>query len=249
MRGPGISTELEQQIGNLRWGSASDVGRVRGHNEDSLIVLPDFGVWGVADGMGGHAGGEIASNAVVEAVARSLNQGHELLEAIHQADQHIRELTLNGEGKPGMGSTVVLARFDDTSYELAWVGDSRAYSWDGDLRMLTRDHTYVQGLVDSGAISEEEARGHPGRNMLQRALIANGDTEQAEADWVTGTLKPGSTLLFCSDGLTDEVSEDEIAKTLEQAADPQDAADRLVEQAVKAGGRDNVSVVVVQYLA
>ena len=220
---------------------------MRDHNEDSLIVLPDFGVWGVADGMGGHAGGEIASNAVVEAVARSLNKGHELLEAIHQADQHIRELTLNGEGKPGMGSTVVIARFDDSRYELAWVGDSRAYAWDGSLRMLSRDHTYVQGLVDSGTISEEEARGHPGRNMLQRALIANGDNEQAEADRVTGTLESGNALLFCSDGLTDELSEDEITRTMKQATDPQDAADRLVEQAVEAGGRDNVSVVVVQY--
>lgn len=229
-------------------GYRTDVGRVRRHNEDSFAVREDLGLWVVADGMGGAAAGEVASAIAVDVIARQVAAGAELDAAIAEANRSILDAAAAGRGRAGMGSTVVAAQLKGRHYTVAWVGDARAYLWGEGLRRLSHDHSRIQELLDAGMISPEEARLHPQRSVITRVL-GGPDGTAAEAEQISGSLEPGQGLLLCSDGLTSEVRDEEIARVLNGSlaanGSGQAAAEKLVALALDHGGGDNVTVVLI----
>ena len=228
-------------------GQYSSPGRVRDHNEDAVLAEPDLGLWIVADGMGGHEAGEVASAMVVDHIAARVRDGAGLDSAILDAQQELKRAVERGDGPEGMGTTVVVAQIRGDRYEIAWVGDSRAYIWhDGHLRQLTHDHSYVQQLVDEGAISQDEAERHPERSTLSRCL-GGGIDDELVVDKVAGTLFAGERLILCTDGVNSELEDEQIAVCLDDALDASaaDAARHLVEAAVAAGGHDNATAIVI----
>lgn len=221
-------------------GSATDIGRVRERNEDSVLVDPPLYV--VADGMGGHRGGQVASRVALETLEELAADGGSLSDHVRGANRAVWDRSVEDERLSGMGTTLTAARIEGASALIAHVGDSRAYLLrDGMLRQLTADHTLVARMVRSGEITEAEADVHPHKNVLTRAL---GTDEEVEVDEDTIALLDGDRLLLCSDGLTGMVTEDQIQAILEQSDRPQQAADRLVKAANRAGGIDNITVVV-----
>ena len=224
-------------------GATTDIGRVRERNEDSILVEPPLFV--VADGMGGHRGGQVASRVALETIERLVAEGRgSLPDHVRGANRAVWDQSVEDERLSGMGTTLTAARVDGATALIAHVGDSRAYLLrDGELRQLTEDHTLVARMVKSGEITEAEAEVHPHKNVLTRAL---GTDQQVEVDEDTITLQDGDRLLLCSDGLTGMVTEDQIQAILENSEQPQQAADRLVKAANRAGGIDNISVVVLE---
>jgi len=215
-------------------------------NEDSYLSLPEYGVWVIADGMGGHGAGDTASQIAVLEIARLIKQGSPLAPAIASAHRAIQTAALNGDGSSDMGATVVAVKLDGLHYEIDWVGDSRAYLWNGALQQLTTDHSYVQLLLNSGMITQTEALTHPGRNIVVQALGVGGMNKTViNIDHVFGELNQGDSLLLCSDGLTGEVSEESIAAILAEKSSNQCKVNRLIEAALAAGGKDNVTVTVI----
>ncbi len=233
----------------VKWGAASHPGQVRMNNEDAFAA--DDGMWVVADGMGGHLAGEVASaytiDALREANRTGITSSDDLVVAVQQANDLIRHEALTNPGRRGMGTTVtalaVMHHPDNPQLVIANVGDSRTYLWrDEQLQTVTIDHSYVQELVSGGEITVEEARTHPRRNIVTRAL---GIEPAVMVDtWTFGPVR-GDRYLLCSDGLVDEVTDEEIAAIVGSEPDPQQVADRLVTLANEHGGRDNVTVVVV----
>ena len=234
---------------SLRWAARTDTGRVRTQNEDS--VHADGTVFVVADGMGGHLAGEVASTiavaAIVEACASGVSSAEDLADAVRVANRRVIEESSGDPTREGMGTTVVAAvrvPDNDSSLALVNVGDSRAYRFDGQtLHQLSKDHSLVQELVDDGLLAPDDARHHPRRNIVTRAL---GIDPNVEIDLWQVPLTGTDRLLLCSDGLVDEVDEDLIAEVLTTEPDPERAADRLIELANAHGGRDNISMVLVQ---
>lgn len=226
---------------------ASHVGLVREHNEDSYLAAPELGLWIVADGMGGYEAGEVASSIAIHVMAEAIRRGEHLAAAIESAHRAIQAAAATGVGSPEMGSTVVALKIDGWHYEIAWLGDSRAYLWNGQgLRRLTKDHSYVQMLVDAGLIEADEMSTHPARNIITQGLGVGGtDGAAIRVEQTNGTLTTGDTLLLCSDGLSNEVSDAAMAALLERNPVPRSSAERLVKAALAAGGRDNVTVIVV----
>lgn len=233
----------------LRFGSATDTGRVRDHNEDA--VLAEGTVFVVADGMGGHAAGEVASGIVVETmhelVGRDGLTTAEVTGQVLQANERIAASVAAHPEQRGMGTTatglVLVTHEDRAQWAVFNVGDSRAYRLLGDdLVRVTVDHSEVQELVDAGIITAAEAQVHPARNVVTRSL---GAPLAHDPDLWVVPLTPGERLLVCSDGLTNEVADEQVRAILQAHPEPRDAADELVRAAVAAGGRDNVSVVVV----
>src|SRR3546814_402674 len=226
-------------------GYQSDVGRVRRHNEDSFAVREVLGLWVVADGMGGSAAGGVASAIAVDVIAREVEGGAPLDSAFAEANRSILHAAAAGQGRAGMGSTVVAAQLSGSDYTVAWVGDARAYLWGEDLRRLSHDHSRVQELLDAGMIDAEEARLHPQRSVITRVL-GGPDGTAAAAEQISGSLAPGQGILLCSDGLTSEVPDEEIAAVLSRnlaSGQGQAAAEQLVSLALDHGGGDNVTVV------
>lgn len=226
-------------------GQATDVGAWRDHNEDALTVNADAGLLVVADGMGGHAAGEVASRITVDTVESAVvGTGTSLHQAVARSHENVLAAAADGRGYAGMGTTCVACRLGDDGLELVWVGDSRAYQYRGDqLDPITRDHSYVQSLVDAGLLAAERAESHPDRHILARC-IGGGDLEPQDIESTAITVLPGDRVLLCSDGLTGELSEAWMAGILSVYPDDQEAADELVRSAVSAGGRDNVTVIV-----
>jgi PPM family protein phosphatase len=233
----------------VRVGSATDVGRVRDHNEDALIA--DGLVFAVADGMGGHAAGEVASRIAVETLGHLVehppSRAEDVAEVLRAANDGILHSQERDREQRGMGTTVTgLTVVDDGDGE-HWlvfnIGDSRVYRLAGGrLALVTRDHSEVRALLDAGLIDEDEAARHPMRNVITRSL---GSYPAPEPDvWVLAP-EAGERFVVCSDGLSNELDDSEIQRVALQHADPQTAAEELVAAAVGAGGRDNVSVVVV----
>lgn len=218
-------------------------GLVRSVNEDAILTDPGGTLWAVADGMGGHGHGDIASDIVIDSLS-TIEDGTdpqtELRGAITAAnDRMLAEDAARGGGR--MGSTVVATLIHRAVAHIAWVGDSRAYLWRrGRLGMMTRDHSLVQDLVDRGGLSAEEAEDHPDSHIVTRAV---GGGPEIEIDMVAVLLTPGDWLLLCSDGLTRVVYETRIGAILGTAATPQDACQALVQAALEAGAPDNVSVI------
>ncbi len=222
---------------------ATDTG-IREHNEDALVADQQLGFALVADGMGGYACGEVASDIVKTTLYEAVANREGLVEAIARAHAAIREAVTADETKKGMGSTVIAMKMTGNDYVIAWVGDSRAYVWDGELKQITRDHSYVESLLSSGAISLEEAVDHPNKNLITQAVGAAA-TDGLEIGLVHGRISAGQQILLCSDGLVDEVSDSDIARLLNQGDSPQQRIELLVQAALDGGGRDNITVVLV----
>lgn len=225
----------------LRVGARSDVGRVRKGNEDSYTASEPL--FAVADGMGGHQGGEVASSLALEVIGKGDGTLEEL---VREANDAVYRRAAQDPGLAGMGTTLTVLLADGDVLRLAHVGDSRAYLLrDGNLRRLTKDHTVVERLVDEGRLTPQEAEIHPQRSILTRAL---GVDEALQVDQAAIEPRAGDRLLLCSDGLTGMVDEDRIAGILAENADPQAAADALVEAANEAGGQDNITAIVLDVI-
>lgn len=230
----------------IEFGNTSHVGLRRELNEDTFYSDASLGLWLVADGMGGHEFGEVASALARDAVVREVSAGRSLSDAIRSADEDIiRQSRRRADSLP-MGTTMVALRVQDNRFELAWVGDSRAYLWNGQLRQLSSDHSYVQELIDQGAITPEQARSHPHRNVVTQALGVT-DPESLKVETISGELRPGFQILLCSDGLTEEVDDATIGSTLAQTdLSAQECVDLLVSSALDGGGSDNVTVILLR---
>ena len=226
-------------------GHMTHVGNVRAHNEDAYEIDAEFNFGVLADGMGGHEGGEIASRIVVKCVCRELRAGRPMAEALVQAHHAVRKSADNGEGKPGMGSTALVLKIDQGQFEIVWVGDSRAYLWDGEsLTQISKDHSLVQHMVDEGSITPEEARIHPQRNYVTQA-IGMSDLHSMEVGRIQGRLYHGQQVLLCSDGLSGEVTDAEISEILKLELDEKQKTDLLIQKTLDNGGSDNVTVLLV----
>ena len=226
------------------YGHATNVGRVRTHNEDCYAADPEASIWIIADGMGGQEAGEVASAIVVESMLTSIKAGLPLDQAFAHSHQAMVNAAEGGRGDNSMGSTAVVLQMKDNDYEIAWVGDSRAYLWDGALHQLTRDHTFAQQLLDAGIINEQEAVTHPHRNKLTRVLEASA-TSESKIERVTGTLAANEMILLCSDGLSSHVSDDQISSILDKNINIQEKVNHLIKAALAAGGKDNITVILV----
>jgi len=231
----------------IEFGHLSHVGLRRQLNEDTYYGDSELGLWLVADGMGGHACGEVASALARETIVREVRSGTPLIQAIRIADEEIIRTTQRRNDSLPMGTTVVAARVQDNQFEVAWVGDSRAYMWrDGKLVQLSQDHSYVQELIAQGTLTAEQARAHPHRNVVTQALGVT-DPAHLNVSSMTGELRPGMQLLLCSDGLTEEIDDAAIAGTLAHAdCSAQECVDTLVGAALDGGGSDNISVVLIR---
>jgi PPM family protein phosphatase len=216
-------------------------GRKYQHNEDSIGWLPERGLFLVADGMGGHASGEVASRIVAETILGNAADAS-LTGALLAAHRAVVSASGQTAERKGMGSTGVVARIERSRCDIAWVGDSRAYLFRRDrLTQLTRDHSYVELLLQRGEISIDEARQHPDRNLVTQTL---GIAEPTPSE-LRITLRRGDRLLLCSDGLNDELSDDEIADVLRAETNIKAAVDELIRRALAKGGRDNISVIII----
>lgn len=268
-------------MAELKWGAGTHPGQIRPDNEDDMHASD--GIYVVADGMGGHEAGEIASALAVERIRDVLiaedlaPTAERVVEAISDANGDIFRAAIANPGQSGMGTTVtaiaviedpmagrgapniddndgldldkvtpVVPRDQPEALVLANVGDSRTYLYrHGRLRRVTIDHSYVQELVSTGHITDDEARTHPRRNIITRAL---GIEPDVKVDWWTLPLVRGDRFVLCSDGLVDEVPDTDISKVLEENPDPQAAVDLLIAMANEAGGRDNVTIIIVDVL-
>ena len=232
--------------------SRTHVGLVRENNEDALLVR-EPSLFAVADGMGGYAAGEIASRSTIkafEAATRSLRHEQEeqnirkvMLEAFDKANTHVYKMAVSNESYSGMGTTMTALYLPGDGHGYCChVGDSRLYLFRNDkLEQLTHDHTLVADLKEQGKITDEEAFVHPQRNILLQAL---GVEETVNADFFSFRLQEGDRLLLCSDGLSDMLRAAEISRII-GCADPEQAADKLLEQSLDNGGRDNVSLILI----
>lgn len=235
----------------LRSGSATHVGRVRAVNEDRS--LESSTLFAVADGMGGHAGGEVAARTAIDTLERGFSREQSaegLVDAVHEANHAVLERGRSDPSLRGMGTTLVATGLVPTDegdrLVVVNVGDSRAYKLhQGELSQLSVDHSVAEALVARGELSEEEAQFHPHRHILTRALGVDPDVEVDVWELVP---EQGDRFLLCSDGLTNEVEFDEIRRVLAETIDPKDAAEELVQLANAGGGNDNITTVVLDVL-
>ncbi|MFO7838508.1 MAG: protein phosphatase 2C domain-containing protein [Desulfosalsimonadaceae bacterium] len=228
-----------------KYGITSRAGRDRSHNEDSCRADPRLGLYIVADGMGGHEGGEKASSLAADFIIKEVRAGLELSTSVARAHHAVKQAAARGMGPKGMGTTVVALQIIDHICEISWVGDCRAYIWDGqELRQLTRDHSYVQHLVDTGVISADESEKHPYQDILIQALGAE-DMDDVAVDELVEDLCRNEQILLCSDGLIKGLDESAIIDILELGCSEQEKADALVEAALKKGGKDDITAVLV----
>jgi serine/threonine protein phosphatase PrpC len=229
----------------IQFAANSHPGMKRDQNEDSYVADPQLKLWLVADGVGGHSFGEVASLIVAETVRQEYSGSSDLYEGVCRAHSAILREMAQREETRGMGSTVVAMGMQASNYDIVWVGDSRAYLWDGNaLVQITQDHSHVAALVARGVISSEDAFTHPERNVLTQSMGISADM-QLSPDRVSGVLAPDQQIILCSDGLNDEISDSEIAAQMSQNDSAQGQVDGLINAALEAGGKDNITVVVV----
>ena len=239
----------------LEAAASTHVGMRRKENQDRYALVPELGLYLLADGMGGHSAGQVASRIACDEATGAMEESDEdgigLAERLRQAVSNANRAILAAANADlelqGMGTTLVAMAFAKGRLALAHVGDSRAYLLRGGrLRGLTDDHSIVGELVRRQEISEEDAREHPHRHVLTRAL---GVRSRTEPDLAEMTPQPGDLVLLCSDGLTGHVEDDEIAEHLDSKVSLKTAADQLVDSANRAGGLDNITVVLVRFAA
>ena len=226
------------------YGSRTEVGHVREHNEDSLTVLPPL--FAVADGMGGHEAGEIASEITINTLndlAPESADAEALARAVVAANLNVIKAPSQGIGREGMGTTLTAAILEKERLIIAQVGDSRAYLLhNGSLQQITRDHSLMADMIEAGQLTEAEARVHPNRSVITRAI---GSDPHMQPDLYELNVETGDRLLLCSDGVCGMIEDSEIASIMRQAPSAQACADQLVEAALQAGGFDNATAVVV----
>jgi protein phosphatase len=230
-------------------GAATHVGMVRQRNEDSFLIRPEAGIWAVADGMGGHKHGDLASHLVIEALKSiqnptSATQLLSLCESrIFDANSRLKEMGRQ-QGGIIIGTTITVLLACDGYFACVWSGDSRIYmARQGEITQITRDHTEVQDLLTKGLISPEQVQEWPGNNVLTRAI---GFAEQPELEMISGPLNAGDVFVMCTDGLTRHVRDEEILRSV-SVNRSQQACDRLIALALERGGVDNVTVIVLRY--
>jgi len=239
----------------LRIGARSDVGRVRSGNEDNLFVEADArrGIFIVADGMGGHAAGEVASEMAVQIVGQRLVAIGSVRDAdavpvltgsLKEANREIYHRMLAEQDKQGMGTTASALLLSAQGFLIGQIGDSRVYLFrDGVLTQLTKDHSYVQEQVDAGVLTPEQARYHPYSNVITRCV---GSSDEVEVDVFSGSVRAGDQFLVASDGLTGMLEDGQIARLLAAYAGPGRKVDALIEEANAHGGLDNITAIVVE---
>jgi serine/threonine protein phosphatase PrpC len=239
----------------LKVGARSDVGMIRSGNEDNFFAEADErrGVFVVADGMGGHAAGEVASEMAVQIVARNLlaltsvleQAAHDrLAQAMRDANRAIYDRMLAEVDKQGMGTTASVLVLSDNQFLIGQIGDSRIYLLrDGALTQITKDHSYVQEQVDAGLLTPEQARYHPYSNVITRCV---GASETVEADIYSGEMRPGDVFLLASDGLTGMVDDRRLQQMLLARSGPGRIVDALIAEANGRGGLDNITAIVIQ---
>lgn len=237
-----IHNDDEQSQYNV--GHVTHVGLARVNNEDSYITAPRCGLWLVADGLGGHEDGEIASAIVATKVMESINNGQSIDEALNAAHHAIFTAAKCGVGCLGMGSTAVALHLSGCNYQVSWSGDSRAYLWNGSLKQLTKDHTVAQQLVDQGRLAEGDIGQHPDRHILCHSL-GSRLSKDVYLDQIAGALQAEDSVLLCSDGLTNELADREITGILLQPGSEQDKVDNLLASALEHGGQDNITIILV----
>ncbi len=238
---------------------ASDIGCVRSLNEDSFCIyglderkLPGFCV--LSDGMGGHNAGEVASQKTVQFVAETLIESlaeqtelmpKEMQLAVKNANEGVFRMAVSNQSQQGMGATLVLATILEDEIYIANVGDSRAYAYrNGELMQITRDHSVVEEMMANGLITQEEARVHPQRNVITRAI---GTDPIVEPDLFEYDYLPGDTLLLCSDGLSGMVEREEMIRILEENKSAKQTVSALIEAAKEQGGQDNITVICIRF--
>jgi len=233
--------------------AGTDKGVVRAINEDYHLMQVDRGLFIVADGMGGHAAGEVASEMAVEIIAEEMGQFRELndqeiagrlFSAIQDANGAIFRRTMIEQDKKGMGTTTTVLILFPQRYLIGQVGDSRAYLYrQGELHLVTKDHSYVQEQVDAGLLTPEQARTHPYANVITRCV---GSNEEVVPDLYFGGLKKGDVVLLASDGLTGMVEDDQLRKMLDGGEEPEALVARMIREANRRGGLDNITTIVVR---
>jgi protein phosphatase len=242
-------SSVTEGSGSRRSASVSDIGRVRRENQDAVLADDELGLWLVADGMGGHAGGARASAIASETVRDRVAAGAGLADAVLAAHDAIRSEQLQRPEYNDMGTTIVALAERSGHYEVCWVGDSRAYRFSpgsGRLELLTNDHNVAGVLVASGALTPDEATRHPQRHVLTDCLGLSGE-DSPRVDVVAGEWQSGDLILLCSDGLSGELGDSEMERIVRAggATDAQGVVDSLLQGALASGAHDNVSVVVV----
>ena len=234
-------------------GFKCDKGIMRQNNEDACFVVPGRNVYVVADGVGGNNSGEVASRTAVSEIARMVNEAamvqyrspEEIFgffaDIIEDVNEQIYQMGLQSQQNRGMATTIVTAYIRMNSAYIANIGDSRAYLFrSGKLGQITRDHTYVNELIDKGVITEDEAEHHEQKNVITKAL---GTEHRADPDFYKVDLESNDILLLCSDGLYGEVPAEKIAQILKTDQNMNDMCTSLVQEALAAGGRDNITVI------
>ena len=235
--------------------SITDIGKRRSSNQDFVYAseqqvgnLPNLLI--VADGMGGHNAGDLASRCTVEAMVEYIEKTEEtrpiplLSMAIHYANDLVVEKARTDRALEGMGTTVVAATIEDGYLYVANVGDSRLYLIDQQIEQITRDHSLVEEMIRIGELQRQDARSHPDRTVITRAIGVNSPVK---IDFFDMKLEKGDRILLCSDGLTTMVDDDEILHIVKKCTSPKEAAQRLVTEANKNGGKDNISVVLAEF--
>ena len=227
----------------LEYGASTHVGLVRENNEDCFLNRPDISLWLVADGMGGHDAGEVASGIARDYIEQAVGKGESLKQAVEESHHAVKDAAANDIGSPNMGTTVVAIKVEGIQYTIAWVGDSRAYLWDKNhLRQISVDHSYVQELLKSGVITEDEVAHHAQRNIITQS-IGVSSLSDVEVGIINGIFEPGQKILLCSDGLSDMLEDEEIENILGRTYESnQDLVDKLIAKALQNGGTDNVTV-------
>jgi protein phosphatase len=230
----------------------TDIGKIRDNNEDEYFLSPDERFWIVADGMGGHHAGEVASALTIEAIVAAIDSagtyeiaGDRLLRAFGAAQESVSERSLRDHECRGMGSTAIAGLVDGAELNICHVGDVRAYHWSaGRLRRLTADHSFVWQLVLSGLLTPDQARIHPHRSKVTQAI---GHVSGVKPDLTKLTLRPRDRVLLCSDGLWEAMPDEDIGTVVGLDGSMHDLATLLVDKANAAGGQDNISAVLYEH--
>jgi protein phosphatase len=230
----------------LTYFATTDIGNKRDNNEDYYLACPNINIWMLADGVGGHDAGEVASQLACNTIEEKVLAGENIVDAIQLSHELIKASPSQGIGRQGMASTIVVLKVKREKFDLFWVGDSRGYQWNKNtgLTPRTNDQSLVQQLLDKGVITEAEARVHPNRNVIIQAL-GQLDLASPVVDTSSHDYEDGDLLLLCSDGLSDCVDDEAINKIIAEAVDAEAATSSLVEAALAKGGKDNITVVIV----
>lgn len=240
--------KCHESVNVIRAKALTHTGLVRVNNEDSYLDLPEYQLWAVADGMGGYEGGEIASAIAVSSLKAAIVSGQDLIAAIQYSHHAIEQAAMDGLGSTKMGTTIVAMQVKNDDYRIAWVGDSRAYLYRSELKCLSKDHSYIQLMLDQGLISNDDVENHPYKHAITQAL--GGIGKSITVDTIEGKLQEGDIFLLCSDGLSGKISTHYIEQALSSHAKTlSEKINCLINGALAAGGDDNITLILLEVCA